>query len=158
MYLDKWIALLESVEQVAETAFTQAVEKSEDSLVELQKERMDIGLDVNGKPITYNKQRKSPLNSTGAYTNKYAKKREKAGKQTRHVDLKFTGEYQNKLKADTRKNGNAIDVDIKSDATHSVYVEKNYNDIYGLDKFQQQEIEKDIAQEIEQKIKNHLNK
>ena len=42
MPLSKWIAQLEAVERVAENAFAEAVEKSEDSLVELQKERMDI--------------------------------------------------------------------------------------------------------------------
>lgn len=157
MPLTALINKLEKLPQVIESAMQEAVEQSENALVELQKDRMDMGLDINGNPIEYNKPRKSPLNETGAYTRKYAKQKQKWGGKTRVVDLEGkTGEYKRKMKSKTTRGNNEVDVDIVSDAPHSIFIEKNYDDIYGLDSRQQKEIEADISKKIEQKIDNFL--
>lgn len=157
MPLTKWINKLETVIEIAENAMVEAVEQSEETLVQLQKDRMDLGLDVNGQPIEYNKPRKSPLNSTGAYTKQYAKKKVSGGGQDKFVDLEKTGTYKKSLKSKTKRSGKEIDVDIVSDVTHAKFIEKNYDDLYGLDERQQKQIESEIEKKIEQKVINHFN-
>lgn len=156
MPLSGLIAKLEKVQQIAERAMEEAVEKSEETLVQLQKDRMDLGLDVNGQPIEYNKPRKSPLNSTGAYTKQYAKKKVSGGGQDRVVDLENSGRYKKGLRAKTTRGNKEIDVDIESNVPYSVFIEKNYDDLYGLDQVQQKQIEADISRKIEEKVTNHL--
>jgi len=156
MPLTQWINKLEKVIAISERAMEEAVEESEESLVQLQKDRMEVGLDVNGQPIQYNKARKSPLNETGAYTKKYAKQKEKFG-QTKFVDLEGkTKVYKKSLKTKTTRGNKEVDVEIVSDVSHAKYIEKNYDDIYGLDERQQKVIESGISKKIEQTIENFL--
>lgn len=156
MPLTAIISKLETIQRIAENSMEKSVEDSEQTLIELQKERMDMGLDVNGNFIEYNKRRTSELNETGAYTKKYAKYKSSRGGNTSVVDLELTGDYKNSLKAETKKTGKGIDVDIKSNVSHAKYIEKHYDDIYGLDKRQQELIEKVITRQIETDIENHL--
>ncbi len=156
MPLTKWINKIEKVIAISERSLEEAVEESENTLVEMQKERMEMGLDANGKPIEYNKPRKSPLNETGAYTRKYSKKKEKFG-QTKVVDLEGkTGAYKRGLKAKTTRGNNEVDIDFESDVKYALAIEKNYDDIYGLDKTQQDKIENEISRKIEDTITKHL--
>lgn len=156
MPLTRWINKLEAVQRIAEQSMEKAVENSESTLVELQKDRMDLGLDVNGNFIEYNKRRTSELNETGAYTKKYSKYKSSRGGKTNVVDLELTGEYKRSLKAKTTATPNGIDVDIESNSNHAKFIEKNYNDIYGLDKKQQDLIEKVISKQVETDIENYL--
>lgn len=156
--LDSLIAKLEKIQEVSENAMVEAVERSEETLVKLQKERMDLGLDVNGNPIEYNKPRRSELNSTGAYTKSYDKYKSSKGKQTRVVDLELTGSYKRGIQAETKKGFHEVNVDISSNSETAKFVEKNYDNIYGLDKSQQTLIENDISKEVEMKVTNFLNR
>jgi len=72
--------------------------------------------------------------------------------------LDLTGSYKRSLKAKVTRGNKEVDVDIVSDTKQSVFIEKNYNDIYGLDERQQNKIEADITRKIEEKVTNYLNR
>ena len=158
MPLSSWINKLENLENIIADAMEDAVDNSENTIIEMQKDRMELGIDTNGKPIEFvGHLRSSELTSNGAYTKKYANYKTKKGGQTAFVDLELTGKYKNGLKAKTQKTNDSIDVDIESNVEYEKYIKKNYDNIYGLSKSQEKEIKKEIANKIEVKVKNYLS-
>jgi hypothetical protein len=88
------------------------------------------------------------------YSKPYAKKRQKAGLQTRFVDLYFTGKFQKSMSGVKNKDG----LDIESDATYEKYLRGNFPGIIGLNKEDAEIVAEAIAKELAVELKKYLIK
>jgi hypothetical protein len=100
-----------------------SVDETKDTFKELNTQQMSEGKLNTDDEITY-----VPKGYTG-YSKPYARKRQRMGLQTKHVDLKVEGDYYEGYTAKV----NDTDVELSSTVPHARYIEQMYtNKVLGL--------------------------
>jgi len=117
-------------------------------------------IDMSNAQLMEGKNVKDKVMQEG-YSKQYGKRRQKKGLQTKFVDLRFSGKYQD-TKVLVSATGNdaffnkGIGFNIKSDVDYEQYLRKNYKNHIGLNKANAEIISEDIVDGIAQLTKKYL--
>ena len=156
--LDNLIAFYRNLHRSMLDAADAAIMASADNITDLNRQQLTQGVDEKGQPITYQKRRQSELNSTGAYTEKYAKYKNKYGRQTSVVDLKLTGEYVNSLRLD-RVSVGVYRIYAEQNEDLQYILEDNYtNKIHGLTDQNLQQVSSNLVPRIDAEIQRLIDR
>lgn len=138
------IARVKSLRTGINNSIMQSIEKNRPAWEQMQRDRISEGKNTQEKDLSYNKPRRSPLNDTGAYTRQYSRTRSKEGLQTRVVDLKRTGNYQNQIKA----KGTKGKVYFESNDEKEKFIEANYDKVLGFTPEEKKEVFRMVGEDI----------
>lgn len=130
--VEEFVKRSKKLESFLLTKVPELLMKHESDIVKLSNEQLMQGINVNSK-----------LMQRG-YSPQYSKKRKKSGLQTAHVDLRFTGKYQDTKKAVKTKEG----IDIKSGVEYEKYLRGNFPDHVGLTKQNAKIVSEMIAEDL----------
>lgn len=132
--------------------------ESETEIVEkMQRERISKGKTTDGENIKYKGRRAGRLNPSGSYTIAYTAFKNRRGGQTKHVDLKVTGEWQDSIEAFV-KDKTAIHIDSMEVSGRDDFINDRYKKIFGVDDKQKEVLTKRAEPVILKAIKKHLQR
>ena len=138
--LEIFIDRLGNLENYLKKKVSEVVMEHQDKIVDLSTAQLMEGKNIEDK-----------LMQTG-YSTQYEKRRQKTGLQTKFVDLRFSGKYQDTKKLYKTREG----FDIKSDADYEKYLRGNFPGHVGLTEKNSKVISDDLVNEIAILTKKYL--
>lgn len=142
--LTKLINNLKRIRSEGEKMLASAITEYLPDMAQMQRTRLEEGRDAKGDRLERNNGDWYP------YSPRYAAKRKKLGLQTDHVDLKVTGAFHKGISAKKTAN-NAVR--LGSSDEKSVFLEKQYDDIFGFDRSQQERVQVLVGGELESNVR-----
>jgi len=145
--LEAIINKLKNIKALVENGVSIAIVDNKDRMEEMQRERLEKGINADGNPLKRNNA------SYPAYSNEYAKRRKSKGLQTQHPDLKVTGDFHEGITSQKvgKKKITVYSKDYKND-----FLTRQYDGVFGFSPAQREQVKALMIPTIERVIKQEL--
>lgn len=149
--LEHVINKLRNIRGMVENGISAALTINKERLEDMQRERLEKGINAEGNELERVKPRKD--GKTSSYSPSYKRTRRKQGLQDRVPDLKVTGDFHDGIRA--QKVGKKK-ITIYSNDYKNKFLTTQYDGVFGFSPDQRQQVKSLFIPIIEQTIKTEL--